>query len=160
MQGAQNVRCARCGEITPVPVAGGSTIACTMYSHGRNNSHSLSFCAANNSAQLACSNPQCRVVLMYPRGASQVQCSLCGTINNSMQVRAATSLVVSPNVHLVCSSLSCTQLLCQRYLVGYQRPLFSSTAHQDMHAACTQQQISADKQAQNYCYLFVNGTRM
>lgn len=30
MQGAQNVRCARCGEITPVPVAGGTTIACTL----------------------------------------------------------------------------------------------------------------------------------
>lgn len=60
-QGAQNVRCARCGEITPVPLATG-----------------------NNSAQLACTNSQCRVILMYPRGASQVQCSLCGTINNSM----------------------------------------------------------------------------
>lgn len=60
-QGAQNVRCARCSQITPVPRAGGS-----------------------DSAQLVCNNQQCRTTLMYPRGASQVQCSLCGTINSSM----------------------------------------------------------------------------
>ncbi|KAL0031398.1 hypothetical protein WJX79_008896 [Trebouxia sp. C0005] len=59
-QGAQNVRCARCGEITPVPLTGG------------------------NSAQLTCNNPQCRVTLQYPRGASQVQCSLCNTINTAI----------------------------------------------------------------------------
>jgi LSD1 subclass zinc finger protein len=57
-QGAQNVRCARCGEITAVPPAGG-----------------------DDTAQLVCGNTNCRVVLMYPRGAPQVQCSLCGTIN-------------------------------------------------------------------------------
>ncbi|CAL8460516.1 g45 [Coccomyxa elongata] len=57
-QGAQNVRCARCGHITAVPPAGGGDMA-----------------------QLVCSNTSCRVVLMYPRGASQVQCSMCGTVN-------------------------------------------------------------------------------
>lgn len=51
-------------------------------------------CAGNNSAQLACSNPQCRVVLVYPRGASQVQCSLCGTVNNSMGVRTSLSTLL------------------------------------------------------------------
>ena len=47
--GAQNVRCARCSAITtvaPPPPAG-------------------------DMAQLCCSNAQCRVVLMYPRGAGQ-----------------------------------------------------------------------------------------
>ncbi|KAK9909068.1 hypothetical protein WJX75_006709 [Coccomyxa subellipsoidea] len=57
-QGAQNVRCARCGHITAVPPAGGGDMA-----------------------QLVCSNASCRVVLMYPRGASQVQCSMCSTVN-------------------------------------------------------------------------------
>jgi LSD1 subclass zinc finger protein len=37
-------------------------------------------------AQLVCSSPACRVVLMYPRGASQVQCSICGTVNCAMAV--------------------------------------------------------------------------
>lgn len=37
-------------------------------------------------AQLVCSSPTCRVVLMYPRGASQVQCSICGTVNCAMAV--------------------------------------------------------------------------
>lgn len=38
-------------------------------------------------AQLVCSSPTCRVVLMYPRGASQVQCSICGTVNCAMAVQ-------------------------------------------------------------------------
>ncbi len=42
--------------------------------------------AGNEAAQLVCNNSTCRVVLMYPRGASQVQCSLCGTINCAMAV--------------------------------------------------------------------------
>lgn len=71
-QGAQNVRCARCGEITPVPLSGGG-----------------------NSAQLTCSNAQCRVTLMYPRGASQVQCSLCGNINNSMSANQIGHIICS-----------------------------------------------------------------
>jgi len=36
-------------------------------------------------AQLCCHNPHCRVQLMYPRGALQVQCSLCGTLNDAQQ---------------------------------------------------------------------------
>lgn len=36
-------------------------------------------------AQLSCTNPQCRAQLMYPRGASQVQCSLCSTLNDASQ---------------------------------------------------------------------------
>ncbi|KAK9812310.1 hypothetical protein WJX73_000892 [Symbiochloris irregularis] len=60
-QGAQNVRCARCSHITPVPIMGG-----------------------NQMAQLVCTNPNCTVVLMYPRGANQVQCSVCGHVNDAM----------------------------------------------------------------------------
>ena len=40
-------------------------------------------------AQLVCTNPQCTVVLMYPRGANQVQCSVCGHVNDAMAVRSA-----------------------------------------------------------------------
>jgi LSD1 subclass zinc finger protein len=36
-------------------------------------------------AQLSCTNAHCRVQLMYPRGAVQVQCSLCGTLNDAAQ---------------------------------------------------------------------------
>ncbi|CAK0787503.1 hypothetical protein CVIRNUC_010723 [Coccomyxa viridis] len=59
-QGAQNVRCARCGHITSVPPAGGSDMA-----------------------QLVCSRQSCRVLLLYPRGAQQVQCSMCSMINSA-----------------------------------------------------------------------------
>jgi LSD1 subclass zinc finger protein len=44
------------------------------------------YCHAGNSAQLTCNNPHCRVTLQYPRGASQVQCSLCNTINTAIDV--------------------------------------------------------------------------
>ena len=44
-------------------------------------------CAAGSQmAQLVCTNPQCMVVLMYPRGANQVQCSVCGHVNDAMAV--------------------------------------------------------------------------
>ena len=47
------------------------------------------YCHAGNSAQLTCNNPHCRVTLQYPRGASQVQCSLCNTINTAIDVSKA-----------------------------------------------------------------------
>jgi LSD1 subclass zinc finger protein len=43
-------------------------------------------CAAPDMAQLVCNGSNCRMVLMYPRGAMQVQCSLCHTINNATRV--------------------------------------------------------------------------
>lgn len=55
------MRCARCSHITSVPPP------------------------ATDMAQLACTNPHCRVQLMYPRGALHVQCSLCGTLNDAQQ---------------------------------------------------------------------------
>ena len=61
--GAQNVRCARCSTVTAVAPP---TPAADM-------------------AQLCCSNAQCRVVLMYPRGAGAVQCSVCGNISDASQ---------------------------------------------------------------------------
>jgi LSD1 subclass zinc finger protein len=63
-QGAQAVRCARCAHITPAPPP------------------------APDMAQLTCTNPACRVALMYPRGAAQVQCSLCATLNDAAQANA------------------------------------------------------------------------
>ena len=36
---------------------------------------------AGDVAQLVCTG--CRVLLMYPRGANSVQCSLCGSINSA-----------------------------------------------------------------------------
>ena len=67
-QGAHNVRCARCSHITTVPSAAPPPPA-----------------PSNDMAQLACTNPHCRCQLMYPRGALQVQCSLCGTLNDAQQ---------------------------------------------------------------------------
>mmetsp|Transcript_27013 Transcript_27013/g.37299 ORF Transcript_27013/g.37299 Transcript_27013/m.37299 type:complete len:174 (-) Transcript_27013:175-696(-) len=58
-QGAQNVRCALCNNITSVPPAG------------------------SEMAQLVCGG--CRTLLMYIRGASSVQCSQCNTVNLAMQ---------------------------------------------------------------------------
>lgn len=56
-------RCARCSTITAVTPPPPST----------------------DMAQLCCSNAQCRVVLMYPRGAGAVQCSVCGNISDASQ---------------------------------------------------------------------------
>lgn len=58
-QGAQNVRCALCNNITSVPPAG------------------------TEMAQLVCGG--CRTLLMYIRGATSVQCSQCNTVNLAMQ---------------------------------------------------------------------------
>ena len=44
-------------------------------------------CAGNDMAQLVCSRPSCRVLLLYPRGATQVQCSMCSMINRALAVR-------------------------------------------------------------------------
>lgn len=48
-------------------------------------------CAGGEMAQLVCTNQNCRVVLMYPRGASQVQCSVCHTINCAAAVSPPTT---------------------------------------------------------------------
>jgi LSD1 subclass zinc finger protein len=53
------VRCALCNNVTPVPPAG------------------------TEMAQLECGG--CRTLLMYIRGASSVQCSVCNTVNLAMQ---------------------------------------------------------------------------
>jgi len=62
-------------------------------------------------AQLTCSNQGCRLPLMYPRGARQVQCSVCGTLNDSMAANAIghvicdlchITLMVPPPLKLQC----------------------------------------------------------
>lgn len=75
LQGAQHVRCACCHHITevsrlPQPAAGPSSAPQP----------------AQDMAQLTCTNPRCRVTLTYPRGASQVHCAMCGTLNDAGQV--------------------------------------------------------------------------
>ena len=50
-------------------------------------------------AQLVCSRPSCRVLLLYPRGAQQVQCSMCSMINSANTVRSG-FLPVSCSRHL------------------------------------------------------------
>ena len=105
-QGAQNVRCARCGHITSVPPAGGEQTRTLLlplspyYMHALSDTAlcgaDLSFrvlsdmgacCAGSDMAQLVCSRPSCRVLLLYPRGAQQVQCSMCSMINSANTVR-------------------------------------------------------------------------
>ncbi|KAI3432609.1 hypothetical protein D9Q98_004156 [Chlorella vulgaris] len=68
--GAQNVRCARCTNITAVQAPPSADMA-----------------------QLCCSNAQCRVMLMYPRGASAVQCSVCGNISDASQANQLSHVV-------------------------------------------------------------------
>ena len=90
-QGAQNVRCARCGHITAVPPAGGTSPHPWLHPTAELAkwlSHQPALFPGGDMAQLVCSSPTCRVVLMYPRGASQVQCSICGTVNCAMAVTA------------------------------------------------------------------------
>eukprot|EP00899_Mesostigma_viride_P001977 jgi/Mesvir1/11780/Mv00147-RA.1 len=54
-QGANNIRCALCSNVTPVPPAG------------------------TEMAQLVCGG--CQTLLMYLRGATSVQCSVCHNVN-------------------------------------------------------------------------------
>ena len=72
------MRCARCSHITPV----------------------LPPAPPADMAQLSCSNGACRVVLMYPRGAGQVQCSVCGNLNDATQSNQLG--------HLVCTGCQIT----------------------------------------------------
>lgn len=78
-QGAQNVRCARCGHITPVR---------PQPQH------------AAGQAQLVCSNAHCHTLLSYPRGASQVQCSVCSTVSSATAANQVG--------HLVCTGCQVT----------------------------------------------------
>jgi len=66
--GSANVRCARCGVVTP--------------------SLPPQALAGNDMAQLTCSNQGCRLPIMYPRGARLVQGSVCGTLHDSMAANA------------------------------------------------------------------------
>ena len=56
-------------------------------------------------AQLVCTNQNCRVVLMYPRGATQVQCSVCHTINCSVAVRPLCTALPGESVLAQCRGL-------------------------------------------------------
>lgn len=92
-QGAQNVRCARCGHITSS--ASGGSAGVGGVGGGPSSTSSSSSAAAEQQqdmAQLVCSSPNCRVVLMYPRGAARVQCSICGTMNCAIAVRFFSSV--------------------------------------------------------------------
>ena len=90
-------------------------------------------------AQLVCTNAQCTVVLMYPRGANQVQCSVCGHVNDAMAVRMSVCAPVTlqtPSSKLrllwVLSlvSLRLTHSFCHRYCCIFG--LLCSTFHVDV----------------------------
>ncbi len=68
-------------------------------------------------AQLVCTNQNCRVVLMYPRGASQVQCSVCHTINCAAAVRPLTTSTPCP---CSCSRMPLHSMLCTDRVCGLQ----------------------------------------
>ena len=81
MQGAANVRCSQCQHITPVaaaapamrPPAGPSMPPMTQQ------------LPSAQRAQLQCAG--CQVMLMYPRGANNVQCAVCGVVSSAAQAR-------------------------------------------------------------------------
>lgn len=68
LQGAANVRCSQCQHLTPV--AASPAAAPQPAQPAR--------------AQLQCSG--CNIMLMYPRGAANVQCAVCGVVNSAQQV--------------------------------------------------------------------------
>jgi LSD1 subclass zinc finger protein len=61
------VRCSQCQHITPVAAP-----------------QPQSHVAAPSRAQLQCAG--CQIMLMYPRGAANVQCAVCGVVNSAQQV--------------------------------------------------------------------------
>ena len=73
-QGARNVRCSVCGYINNVSML------------WRGLTPAQEFARSRNLAQITCTG--CRTTLLYPQGASAVQCAVCRTLNPVRPVRA------------------------------------------------------------------------
>ena len=72
-QGARNVRCSVCGYINNVSML------------WRGLTPAQEFARSRNLAQITCIG--CRTTLLYPQGASAVQCAVCRTLNPVRPVR-------------------------------------------------------------------------
>ena len=70
VQGAANVRCSQCQHVTPVAP--------------NNQAAAPRQAAQPPRAQLQCAG--CQIMLMYPRGAANVQCAVCGVVSSAAQV--------------------------------------------------------------------------
>ena len=101
-QGAQHVRCARCGHVTPAagggPQAGPPPPGSGGGGGAGGGRHQLP--PPPDMAQLVCSSPACRVVLVYPRGAARVQCGVCGCVSDAAAANGV--------AHLVCAGCHIT----------------------------------------------------
>lgn len=84
------MRCSQCQHITPVAAPamrqpGGAGMPPPMTQQ----------LPSAQRAQLQCAG--CQVMLMYPRGANNVQCAVCGVVSSAAQVSARThSLAAAP----------------------------------------------------------------
>jgi len=99
---ASRVRCQQCGHINHV--------APTPATSHNNHTHSHTP-QSHSTSQIYCSNRNCRVLLIYPQGASSVHCSLCGTVTPAqaqLNCRGCRTLLMYPHgAH----SVKCT--ICQ-----------------------------------------------
>lgn len=93
-QGARNVRCSVCGYINNVSML------------WRGLTPAQEFARSRNLAQITCIG--CRTTLLYPQGASAVQCAVCRTLNPVRPVRE------------FCYFLCCLVELWGRILSGVQ----------------------------------------
>eukprot|EP00892_Ulva_mutabilis_P012272 jgi/Ulvmu1/9417/UM051_0045.1 len=96
-QGAANVRCSQCQHITPVAAAAPAAMRTPPAGMPPQMTQQL---PSAQRAQLQCAG--CQVMLMYPRGANNVQCAVCGVVSSAAQANTV--------AHLQCSS-------CQTWLM-------------------------------------------
>jgi LSD1 subclass zinc finger protein len=119
---ASRVRCQQCGHINHV--------APTPATSHNNHTHSHTT-QSQSTSQIYCSNRNCRVLLMYPQGASSVHCSLCGTVTPAhaqLNCRGCRTLLLYP---LGAHSVKCT--ICQHISPVYGAHNSPYEVHHQQH---------------------------
>jgi LSD1 subclass zinc finger protein len=87
LQGAANVRCSQCQHVTPVTSAPATAPPTSTPPTSAPSGASIQQQAQAPRAQLQCAG--CQIMLMYPRGAANVQCAVCGVVSSAAQVWCA-----------------------------------------------------------------------
>lgn len=90
VQGAANVRCSQCQYVTPVaaqPPTAPASAAPPVSGPPSGPSQEQQQQGQAPRAQLQCAG--CQIMLMYPRGAANVQCAVCGVVSSAAQVCAS-----------------------------------------------------------------------
>lgn len=108
MQGAANVRCSQCQHVTPVAAPPGPTPPTSAPPTSAPPGGPPQQQGQAPRAQLQCAG--CQIMLMYPRGAANVQCAVCGVVSSAAQVQTPYYQPwgpMGPTVHRITEPLTC-----------------------------------------------------